>query len=397
MFEVRVVVGRDLATGRSVQRSFTVRGDPEHAETRRRELVAGYGVDLSVLHASGLTVGELLTRWYAAGHAWKPSTRIGYDCDVRALCVDPISSLRLCSLDTPAMYRVTSRWQATGVTLATVSARTKALSSALRWAVEQGILRAHPLAGMRHPPVPLPRLPLPLDDVDRLLRAAAKQVVEAQGDPSAKRLFEAEQAQLLVRLAADAGARRGELAALKVGDLEGRVLHICRNISGPSTVTTPKSHQYRSLTLGKASVELWRAHVERWPAAKGTDWLFSPSPARSTFVQPRGLAARFERLRDFAGVPDAALHRLRHTVAVVLVAEGKLLAAQHRLGHRDLSTTLRHYGWAQTPDDTDIADHLEAVLNRSGVSHPRPASLEPMPDQSREHARSVRPCRGQVS
>lgn len=84
-------------------------------------------------------------------------------------------------------------------------------------------------------------------------------------------------------------------------------------------------------------------------------------------MQPRGLAARFERLRVIAGVPDASLHRLRHTVAVVLVADGKLLAAQHRLGHRDLSTTLRHYGWAQAPDDVGIADHLDAVLNGLGT------------------------------
>ena len=45
------------------------------------------------------------------------------------------------------------------------------------------------------------------------------------------------------------------------------------------------------------------------------------------------------------------------------VGEGKLLAAQHRLGHRDLSTTLRHYGWAQPPDDVDIANHLDMVLS----------------------------------
>jgi integrase len=370
VFEVRVVVGRDPLTGNSVQRSFTVRGDTEHAEARRRELVADHGIDLSVLHASGLTVGELLTRWFAAGHAWKPSTRIGYDCDVRALCADPIANLRLCSLDLAAMHRVVGRWQATGVTVATVSSRTKALSSALRWAVEQGILRAHPLAGMRHPPVPLPRLPLPLDDVDRLLRAAAKQVAGARADRSGHAVFEAEQTELLVRLAADSGARRGELAALKIGDLEDRVLHICRNISGPSTVTTPKSHQYRSLTLGRATVELYRAHVARWPEkVRSGDWLFAPTPARVTFIQPRGLAARFERLRDFAGVPDAALHRLRHTVAVLLVAEGELLAAQHRLGHRDLSTTLRHYGWAQAPDDTAVADRLDRLLSGGLVTH----------------------------
>ena len=236
----------------------------------------------------------------------------------------------------------------------------------MRWAVEQGILRAHPFAGMRRPRQPLPRLPLPLDDVERLLATSAKLVEDARADagPGRRRLFEAEQTELLVRLAADSGARRSELAALKLGDLQGRVLHICRNISGGSTITTPKSHQYRSLTLGASTVELWRDHIERWPApGRENDWLFSPRPGRFTFVQPRGLAGRFERLRARAGVPDAALHRLRHTVAVVLVAEGKLLAAQHRLGHRDLSTTLRHYGWAQAPDDTSIADHLDAVLN----------------------------------
>jgi hypothetical protein len=64
VFEVRVVVGRDPASGAGVQRSFTVRGDAELAEARRRELVADYGLDLSVLHASGITVGELLIRWF---------------------------------------------------------------------------------------------------------------------------------------------------------------------------------------------------------------------------------------------------------------------------------------------------------------------------------------------
>jgi hypothetical protein len=113
-----------------------MRGDADHAEARRRELVADYGIDLSVLHASGVTVGELLTRWFAAGHAWEPSTRIGYDHDVRALGHDPIALVRLCSFDQAAMHRAIRRWQATGVTLATVSTRSKAISSGLRWAVE---------------------------------------------------------------------------------------------------------------------------------------------------------------------------------------------------------------------------------------------------------------------
>jgi integrase len=46
-----------------------------------------------------------------------------------------------------------------------------------------------------------------------------------------------------------------------------------------------------------------------------------------------------------------------------LVEKGKLLKAQARLGHRDPSTTLRHYSHAVPLDDLDIADELDQVLN----------------------------------
>ncbi|MDQ3351899.1 MAG: hypothetical protein M3501_08075, partial [Actinomycetota bacterium] len=70
-----------------------------------------------------------------------------------------------------------------------------------------------------------------------------------------------------------------------------------------------------------------------------------PTPTRATFLRPRGLADRgaaagLRRCRRRVPPP------LRHAVAVAVDAEGKLLAARHRLGHRDLSTTLRHDGWA---------------------------------------------------
>ena len=65
-----------------------------------------------------------------------------------------------------------------------------------------------------------------------------------------------------------------------------------------------------------------------------------------------------------AGLPDAALHRLRHSVATHLVGEGKILKAQARLGHRDPATTLRHYAHAVPLDDEDVADALDEMLNR---------------------------------
>jgi hypothetical protein len=50
-------------------------------------------------------------------------------------------------------------------------------------------------------------------------------------------------------------------------------------------------------------------------------------------------------------------------VATLLVDDGKLLKAQARLGHRDPSTTLRHYSHTTMLDDRGIADELDALLN----------------------------------
>jgi integrase len=47
-------------------------------------------------------------------------------------------------------------------------------------------------------------------------------------------------------------------------------------------------------------------------------------------------------------------------VATHPVNEGKLLKVQGRLGHRDPSTTLRHYSHATTLDNQDVADDLDA-------------------------------------
>jgi integrase len=76
------------------------------------------------------------------------------------------------------------------------------------------------------------------------------------------------------------------------------------------------------------------------------------------------LSHRFEKLRRAAGVPEAALHRLRHSVGTHLVGQGQILKAQARLGHRDPATPLRHYAHALPLDDEDVADEIDTLLNR---------------------------------
>jgi hypothetical protein len=241
VWEVRIVVGFDPARGRSIQRSFTVHGDAALAGRARRELVAEYGSARSEVRctASVVTVGELLEGYLGSAQLWKPATLVSHHHVVSTLAGDPLCRCRL-QLLTPAVARAAiCRWRGDGVSVPKVSARWLLLRSAVSWAVAEGLLRLNPLAGMRGPPRPQPRRHHSLDEVRRLLVAAGDAVASAQDAFSrqpgsaacARRLFDAEQSLLLVRLAADSGARRGELAALRLSDLDGRVLTIERSLS----------------------------------------------------------------------------------------------------------------------------------------------------------------------
>ena len=195
---------------------------------------------------------------------------------------------------------------------------------------------------------------------------------------SVGRLHRAEQDLLLVRLAADSGARRGELAALRLDDLQGRVLRIERAVSA-GELTTPKSGHGRVLTLGTSTADLWHQLATTWQHRAGDrplgPWVFTADQAHEQRLGSEVLGHRFAQLRDVAAVPGASLHRLRHSVATFLVARGQILQAQARLGHTDAATTLREYAYALPLTDGPVAEAIEQHLNAPAVLHDTSGSL----------------------
>jgi integrase len=143
-------------------------------------------------------------------------------------------------------------------------------------------------------------------------------------------------------------------------------LTIERNLS-LEVVGPTKSKRSRRLTIGATTAAMIRNHMQSWAARVGDEvvggWIFAPDYCRATYARASLLSHRYVKLRARAGVPDAALHRFRHAVATSLVEDGKILKAQHRLGHRDAATTLRHYAHATPLDDLDVADALDRRLN----------------------------------
>ena len=95
-----------------------------------------------------------------------------------------------------------------------IAARFRVLRSAVGWAYDERIIDDHPLRNMRGPARVDPRRPIRDADLSALLRAAESRVLvslanDDGGRAALARGHRAEQDLLLVRVAADSGARRG--------------------------------------------------------------------------------------------------------------------------------------------------------------------------------------------
>lgn len=373
VWEIRVAAGVDAVTSRTMQRSVTFHGSAADAEAYRSQLAAEYAARRAVNRAAPmLTVAELLERWLAADHRWKPSTWVGYRSNARHLSADAALARTKVASVTPQLLRAAfERWEADGATASVVGGRFRALRSAVGWAYDERIIDHHPIRNMRGPGRVEPRRPLTDSDLRSVLWTAEANVLAAMasddGRPrSNERRRFAEQDLLLVRLAADSGARRRELAALRFADLDGRLLRIERSLSA-ELLSTTKSSRARTLTLGSSTARLWMKLEAEWrqraaPEPLG-EWVFAADIGHRQRRSACVLGHRVARLRDEAGASGATLHRLRHNVATFLVARGQILQAQARLGHADAATTLREYAYALPLSDGSIADAINDHLD----------------------------------
>lgn len=76
---------------------------------------------------------------------------------------------------------------------------------------------------------------------------------------------------------------------------------------------------------------------------------------------------------ELAGLAPLTPHALRHTAAAILIDQGAdPLQVQRRLGHKDISTTLRIYGHLFPDRDVDLTRRLDDTFRESLAAPPRP-------------------------
>lgn len=172
------------------------------------------------------------------------------------------------------------------------------------------------------------------------------------------------------------GLRIGELLALDWTDLKGDRLDASSSMSIASTeggarvkASTKTQKSTRVITLAPDLLDvlkIQREQVASWKAAAGPDWTETGAmfpTMRGTRLLHRNVMRDLHQMTEVAGVRRIRLHDLRHTYTSLAISAGldpKLVA--DRLGHADVSLTLKVYRQIQDAERTTSALTLDTLL-----------------------------------
>jgi integrase len=238
-----------------------------------------------------------------------------------------------------------------GVPPATIRAVHQRTHSLLREAVRLGIIPADPWQALRAPRAP--RAPAPVPAVGGFLALSEA----ATG-----------RAGLLLRLAFATGARRGEILALRWGDIDlaAGAVAIAHNLAeladGSLSLQPPKTRAgLRTITVaGAILAELGRERLAAAPRALSAgrplaELPIVPAADGVSYWSPRAASMAAGRAMRRAGVAGH-LHSVRHLHCSVLLSAGASLAGvAARAGHGSAGVTASVYSHAMPRDDAGCA------------------------------------------
>lgn len=350
VWEVRVFAGRD-GSGRPVQTSRTIRG------TKRDALRLAAGFDSRpATRSGGRTVGDILNAWVEVNQeVWAESSRRDQEGRVGKVLADPIASVRAARFGIADVERWHARMRRAGVGETAIRSRNSVLRAALAQAVRWEWIPTNPAAGARlRQPKRAPREAIGVEELRGAI-AAAREIDGAAG--------------VALRLAAVAGLRRAELAALRWDDLDGDQLTVDKAVEVVRTaergrpelrLAPTKTANRRLIRLDPQTLaEIAALRAERQAVSP---FLFSlddrpPSPAR--------IGWWWSRARRAAGIaPQWRLHDLRHWTATAAISGGHdVRTVAGRLGHSNPAMTMRVYAHVVEGADEAVAVTLGQALD----------------------------------
>lgn len=348
IWEIRVFTGRDAA-GKPTQISKTVRGTKREAQRVAAALEAR-----PPSNAGGRTVADVLAAWREVNDpVWAETTRRDYESRIAKVEADPIASINVARLGVADVERWHARMRKTGVGEAAIKGRHAVLRAALAQAVRWEWVGSNVASQAQlRQPKRAPREAMTSDEV-RAAIAAAQSIDPAAG--------------VALRIAAVAGLRRAEIAALQWTDLDGAQLRVdssacvIRRDGEPFVDDVPtKTANARTVTLDPQTVE----EIVALRAVRGqvSPYLFSDT---SEPANPDRIGWWWTRAREASGIDRKwRLHDLRHWTATMAITSGHdVRTVAGRLGHANPAMTLRVYAHAVEGADQALAATLASALD----------------------------------
>ena len=158
--------------------------------------------------------------------------------------------------------------------------------------------------------------------------------------------------QAYINLAADSGARRGELCGLQWQDIDwtAGTITIRRNLQYTPHkgvyATSPKNGKQRTVDIGTDTLALLRQLREEQAATCISQWVFTQD-GNTEPMFPQSPTKYFHKLGERLGIKGFHPHMLRHSSASIAITNGADVASvSERLGHSDTAVTLRMYAHA---------------------------------------------------
>jgi len=185
---------------------------------------------------------------------------------------------------------------------ATTAKHYRSLQQLFRWLVSDGELDRSPMENMSAPAVPEQPVPvLDLDQLAKLLKSCASNTFENRPDTA------------IIRVFLDTGMRAGELAGLKLEDVDRE-----QSVA----FVMGKGGRGRACPFGSKTADALRRYLrvrQRHPMAANTAMLWIGRKGRVTDSGVRQMLER--RCRD-AGLDPIHPHQFRHTFAHLWLAAG---------------------------------------------------------------------------
>lgn len=358
--EVLAYRGHGKYTTKTVRWQGTKKATQTEADRVLRDLLdeldaGGNGTDA--------TVAQLVKRWRRQSEPdWSPATIAAYDSYLRLHILPALGDSKVRDIRPADLDDFYAALRANGLSPASIGKVHVILRRAFAEAVRWRWCGHNPAADARPPKITKKELrPPTAEEVRKLIDLAATRD---------RALY------TYVILAADSGARRGELVALRWRnvDLEAGELVIDRALTrpatGPAIEKDTKTHQARRIALGSPCVAALKEHRRQALESAlavgvklGSDaYVFTLSVDGKTPWRPDGATSRFMRLRNAAQLPTVRLHDLRHALITDWLAAGvDQRTVMGRVGHASLQTLTRYAHFVAAAD--------KAAAERLGDRH----------------------------